>query len=138
MQELKVVEEVALAEFENFLDAMGIFIDAGSLDAEDLTTFNKQKGRIVRAVCKGNLTFSDEGEAVFTPSHKRSRYKEPITFRERTGASILASDNKKKNQDVAKSYAVMADMAGVPSGAFAGLAGEDIKVCEAIFALLMD
>ena len=50
----------------------------------------------------------------------------------------MAMDGKKKGHDVKKTYAVMADMCKVHPNVFAGLAGSDIKVCEAIFALLMD
>mgnify|MGYP007079515513 CR=1 FL=1 len=86
----------------------------------------------------GDLVFNDDGEAVYTPSHKRSKYQEAITFHERTGGSLMAMDGKKKNHDVAKTFAVMAEMTKLHSGVFANLVGKDIKVCEAIFALLMD
>jgi hypothetical protein len=84
------------------------------------------------------LVFNEDGEAIYTPQHKRSKYKEPITFHERTGASLMAMDGKKKNHDVAKTYAVMADMCDVHPNTFAGLVGTDVKVCEALFAFLMD
>ena len=73
-----------------------------------------------------------------TIQHKKSKYKEALTFHERSGASIMAMDNKKKGQDAAKTYAVMGDMCCVHPGVFSGLVGEDIKICEALFTLLMD
>lgn len=134
----KVALEVAQVEFDRFVECMDIDVDTKGMDSEDLTAFNKQKNRIIRAVQKGSLVFNDDGEAVYTPSHPRSKYSDPITFNERTGASLMAMDGKKKNQDVAKTYAVMADMCNVHPSVFAGLAGTDVKVCEAIYALLMD
>jgi hypothetical protein len=133
-----VAREVAEAEFDRFTLAMDLDLDESLMDVEDLTAFNKQKGRILSAIEGGHLVFNDDGEAVFTPSHKRSRNKDPLTFQERSGASLMAMDGKKKNHDVAKTYAVLADMCGVPPAVFAGLVGSDIKVCEALFALLMD
>ena len=50
----------------------------------------------------------------------------------------MAMDGKKKNYDVSKTYAVLADMCQVHQKVFAGLVGTDVKVCEALFALLMD
>ncbi len=50
----------------------------------------------------------------------------------------MAMDGKKKNYDVTKTYAVMADMCKVHPNTFAGLVGIDAKICEALFALLMD
>ena len=134
----KVAKEVAENEFDRFVESMDLDVDTSGMDAEDLTAFNKQKGRIIRAVQSGSLIFNDDGEAVYTPQHKNTKHKEPITFHERTGASLMAMDGKKKNHDVAKTYAVMADMCKVHPSTFAGMVGTDVKVCEALFALLMD
>ena len=133
-----IAPEQAELEFDRFLDAMDILIDTTKLDAEDLSGYNKQKDRILDAVCKGALVFNDDGEAVYTPCHPRSKYTDAITFHERTGASLMAMDGKKKGHDVARTYAVLGDMCKVPPNVFAGLVGKDVKVCEAIFALLMD
>ena len=136
--ETKVATEAAEAEFDRFIDCMDLDIDAARMDTEDLTAFEKQKSKIVREIARGNLVINDNGEAVFTPSNKKSKYKEAITFHERTGASLMATDGKKKNQDAAKTYAMLADMCKVSPKVFAGLVGTDVKVCEALFALLMD
>lgn len=133
-----VAKEVAEADFDRFVDAMDLDLDTAGMDSEDLTAFNKQKSRIIRAMMKGVLIINDNGEAVYTPCHPRSKYKEAITFHERTGASLMASDGKKKNQDAAKTYAILADMCKVHPGVFAGLVGSDIKICEALYMLLMD
>lgn len=134
-----VAREVAESEFDRFAEEMDIDTDVdGFTDDEDRTAFNKQRGRIIRAIERGHLVINDEGEAVYTPFHARSKYREAITFHERTGASLMAMDGKKKGHDVAKTYAIMGDMAKLPPATFAGLAGPDIKACEAIYALLMD
>lgn len=138
MDENKVATEVAEAEFDRFVEAMDLDLDTAGMDAEDLTQHNKLKARIIRAVEKGTLVFNEDGEAVYTPQHRRSKHNDPITFHERTGASLMAMDGKKKGHDVAKTYAVLADMCKVHPSVFAGLVGSDVKVCEALFALLMD
>ncbi len=134
----KIALEVAEAEFARFADAMDLDLETADMDAEDLTAFKRQKNKILRAIQRGNLVFNDNGEAVYTPSNARSKYTDAITFHERSGASLMAMDGKKKGHDVAKTYAVLADMCKVHPSVFAGLVGQDVKICEALFALLMD
>jgi hypothetical protein len=134
----KIAGDVAEVEFERFADAMDLDLSTDGMDAEDLTAFTKTRNRVVRAIRLGHLVINDQGEAVYTPWRPGSKHKEPITFHERTGASLMAMDSRKRGQDAAKTYAVMADMCRVPQSVFAHLAGTDIKVCEAVFSLLMD
>jgi hypothetical protein len=134
----KIAPEMAEQEFQRFADSMDLDIDTAKLDAEDLTAFNKNRDRIVRAIVKGHLVVNENGEAVYTPHRPASKHTGPLTFHERTGASLMATDGKKKNADAAKTYAMMGDICRTHPSTFAGLAGTDIKVCEALFAFLMD
>ena len=132
-----VAAEVAEVEFNRFVESMDLDLDTAGMDAEDLTAFNSQKRKICIAIERGALTVNEKGEAVYTPQNERSKHSEAITFHERTGASLMAMDGKKKGHDVAKTYAVLADMCKVHPSVFSGLVGTDVKVCEALFALLM-
>lgn len=136
--EYPVDEATALSEFNRFADAMDIDIDTTTMDEQDLRAFQKQRNRMTLAIRKGALIVNEDGEAVYTPRHPRTKNQEPLTFQERTGASLMVMDGKKKNHDVAKTYAIMGDLCGVHPNRFATMAGTDIKVCEAIFAFLMD
>lgn len=133
-----IAPEVAEQDFDRFVEAMDLDLDPAAMDEEDLTAFNKQRSKILRAIERGHLVVNEKGEAVYTPFNTRSKVRDPLTFHERTGASLMAMDGKKKNQEVAKTYAVLADMCKVHPNVFAGLVGTDVKVCEALFALLMD
>lgn len=133
-----VNKDVAINEFEGWAAFMDLDIDVSSMDSEDATQLTKLKDRIIRGIERGSLTFNDDGEAVYTPQNSKSKHKEPITFHERTGASLMAMDGKKKNHDVAKTYAIMGEMCKVHPSTFAGLVGTDVKICEALFSLLMD
>jgi hypothetical protein len=134
--EPKAAQEVADAEFNRFTEEMDLDVEVDLMDAEDLTAFLKQKRRFIAAIMDGSLVINDNGEAVYTP--RKSGDIEPLTFHERTGASTMAMDGKKKGHDVAKTYAVMADLTKTHSSTFAKMKGIDIKVCEAIFNFLMD
>lgn len=134
----KLDGETALNEFERWTNSMDLDVDTSGMDEEDLTAFNKQKNKIIRSLELGSMIINDSGEAEYTPRNARSRVKDPIVFRERSGASLMAMDGKKKGYNVTKTYSVLADMCNVHPSVFSGLIGTDIKVCEAVFALLMD
>lgn len=133
-----ITQEVAEQEFDRWAEEMDLDLDTSAMDAEDLTAFDKHKRRLLRAMRRGALVITGDGEAEYTPQNPRSKHLDAITFHERTGASLMAMDGKKKNHDAAKTYAVMADMCKVHPSTFAGLVGEDVKVCEALFSFLMD
>lgn len=137
-KEIIVVKEQAEIEFDGWAENADLDLDISKMDAEDLAAFNKQKGRIVKAIMYGNLTFNDDLDAVYTPFKPKSKTHDPITFQAPSGASLMAMDGKKNNQDVKKTFAIMADMCSTSIKTFSGLAGEDSKVVMAIFALLMD
>jgi len=137
-EENKVATPVAEAEFDRFVDCMDLDVDTSDMDAEDLTQFSKLKKRVVRAITKGALVINEDGEAEYSPQNSKSKHQDTIVFHERTGASLMAMDGKKKNYDVTKTYAVMADMCKVHPNVFAGLVGIDVKICEALFSFLMD
>lgn len=137
-REEKVGLEVAEAEFERFCEEMGLEFNVDKMDAEDKTAFTKNRDRIVRAIRYGHLVVNDDGEPTYTPWRAKSTYQTPITFGERTGATLLVTDQKKKGRDAAKTYAILGDLTGLPDTTFSKLAGEDIKVCESLMQLLMD
>ncbi len=134
----KIDISMARVEFDRFVEAMDIDVDESIMDSEDLTSFNKAKNALIRAVMKGSLVFNEKGEAEYTPCHPDSKHSKTLTFHERSGASLMAMDGKKKGHDMAKAFAVMAETCRVHQSAFAGLVGADDKVCRTIFTLLMD
>ncbi len=138
MEKNKIAPDFAEAEFNRFGEMMDLDFDKSKMDSEDATSFDKLKNRLVTAIMNGSLIINDDGEAVYTPRNSKSKYKEPITFHERTGADLMTMDRGKKNHDMAKTYSIMASMCKVPISTFSGLVGIDGKICEGIFTLLMD
>lgn len=134
----KIAPAVAETEFERFVEAMDLLTDPETMDAEERTAYDQHKARIVREITRGHLVINENGEAVLTPSNPRSGHREPITFYELTGATLMSMDGKKKNHDVAKGFAMMDAICKATPGTMSKLAGGDVKVCQAIFALLMD
>lgn len=131
----KIATEVAEADFDRFIESSGIYINIEKMGKEDRESFEEQRGRIVRAIESGALVVNEDGEPVFTP--QRSGDVGPLTFHEPTGASLMAMDKKKKDEDVGKMYATMADMAGTSAKTFSQLKMADLKVCMAVATLFL-
>ena len=110
-----IAKAVAEQEFKDFLTNMDIYVNDGEMDLDERSQFLKNKGRIIRAIQCGDLTFNEDGEAVYKPFKDGSSYKDSITFHERTGATIMAMDNRKKGHDAAKMYAMLGDLTKPPT-----------------------
>jgi len=133
-----VGKEVAEAEFERFAEAMDLDLDPDYMSQEDREGFEKHKRRVTREIMRGSLIVNDDGEAVYTPWKSTTKHKDPITFHERTGHTVSTMDQSKKSQQARQTYGMMAEMCRVHPSIFSSMVGTDIKVCEALFALLMD
>lgn len=133
--ENKIASEVAEQEFNRFVDAMDLDVDPDGMDEEDLKGFETQKQRVIEAIKQGILVINDDGEPVFTP--QRTQDIESITFYEPTGASLMAMDRRKKNEDMAKMYALMGSITKVHANTFAKMKMSDLKVCQAITILFL-
>jgi hypothetical protein len=132
-----VAPEVAAGEFDDIVEAFDLLVEPEAMDAEDRTAFDNLRRRLTRAIVRGWVTVDTDAPSVtFTP--QRSKRTDPLVFRERTGAALMAMDGKKKNSEMAKTYAIMGNMCGVNPAVFASLTGEDGKVAECIFRLLME
>ena len=127
----KIDEETARADLERLADMMDIDLTLDpDMDAKEQKDSQKSIDTVVKAIRKGDLVITDEGEAVFTPA--RSKGVDPITFREPTGATLLAADKYSDNQKMHKMYAMVAEMTGTPNATFGKLKKSDMNVVMAV------
>lgn len=134
MADEKIATEVAVAEFERFLESMDLDIDTSKMDADDLKSYDESKRKLVRAIERGHLVVDDKGQPVYTPQLGGGTQ---ITFYEPTGASFMATDGKKKGYDMAKMNAMLGDITRLPPVTFAKMAGRDYKICQTILVLFL-
>jgi hypothetical protein len=127
-----IAQDVAEDEFQRFADGMDLDVDPTGLSDEDKSSLEDSKRRVIRAMMKGSLVSNEKCEPVFTPKSGKA-----ITFYEPDGATLMATDMKKKGHDMAKTYAAMAAMTKENPTRFSSMPGRDLKVCTAIFALFM-
>ena len=131
----KISREVAVMEFDRFVECMDLDLNPSEMDVEDKRDYAQQRDKIVDAISRGSVTVNDNGEPTFTP--RRTADAPPITFYEPTGASLMAMDRKKKTEDIGKLYASMADMSKTHSNTFAKMKMSDLKICMAIATLFL-
>lgn len=131
----KVAREVAEQEFDRFVDSNCLLLETPNMDKEDRDAVQEHRERIVVAIMAGSMVINDDGEPVFTP--QRTKDAESLTFHEPTGASLMAMDRKKKNEDVGKLYATMGDMTRTDAKTFSAMKMADLKVCLAVTTLFL-
>lgn len=135
--EEKVVPEAAEAEFRRWLEAMGLAykVDDPKLTQEDRDSLEKQKLPIIEAIRFGRLSCNESDEFVFAPQIGDSS---AITFYEPDGAGIMQMDKAgKKDENVTKTYAVLAAMTRQNVQRFTAMKNRDLVVCNAIFAFFL-
>ena len=130
-------KKTAEAEFERFADIQDLDIDTGEMDAEDKSTFDNQKRRLLLALMKGSLIINEIGLPVYTPHNSESTFTDPITFHAPGGADFIQMDRKKKNYDITKTHALLASMTKLPETTFLNLKGGDYLMCTAIIGFFM-
>jgi hypothetical protein len=134
--EPKVAREVAEADFERFCETMDLDVDVNRMNAEDLEKFNEVRETLLRSMERGDLIINEQGQPVYKPRGAGLNV-QVITFYEPTGATFMAMDSKKKEQEVAKMHSIMADMTRLPEKTFAIMAQRDLKICKAICTLFL-
>jgi hypothetical protein len=131
--------EVAESEFERWAKAMDLArkLDPIGLDSEDKKALSENKRVILDAIQSGNLVVTEEGEFVYTP--KIGDEKTPIRFFEPDGAVFMAIDRigKSGEQEVKKSYAMLAAMTKEAIGRFSKMKNRDLTVCNAVLLLFL-
>lgn len=137
MDDFKIPVDVAESDFARFVEFMDIDVDPSRMNEEDQKSFDNQKHILIRSICNGNLTIDEFGVPTFTPVKGDAIARQPLTFREPDGATMLALDKHGKNAGMAKTYSVLAEMAKVTPSHFAKMANRDLKVCQALGALFL-
>lgn len=130
-----IATKVCEDEFTRFVETMELDVDPKGMSDDDKDSYVNAHRVIITAMEKGHLVINENGEPVYTPSIGKVR--EPITFHEPEGSAWIAMDGKKKDHDVGKVHATMADLTHMAPVRFAKMKGRDLKVCHAITGLFL-
>lgn len=137
MTDYKIDEETAALEFSRFMEEYDLEFDVKEMGDEDTKEFEKTRERVIKAIRVGALVIGEDGDPTYTPQRKRSKYQTPLKFHERTGKTLAAGDGLDQKALGRRTNASIAELCDVRASDIAGLVGTDIKVCEALFLLLV-
>lgn len=129
-----VAGEVAEHEFARFLESMDLDPDLDRMSADERRAHEDNKRAVLRAIESGRLSIDENGQPVFIPTKGVT---DTITFFEPTGATFMAMDSKRRDQDIAKTFSLLAQMTKQPEQRFATMAQRDLKVCRALLSLFL-
>ena len=129
---IKVDAETARAELERFLELADT--DTAPPDAKARDDFAQLSHVVVRAIMQGRITVDERG---LPTVHPRTEGHHPVVFKEPTGATLVATDSKGADRDVAKTFAAMSDQTGTPIKHFSMMHGKDVTLCTAVFSLFL-
>lgn len=132
-----VDKQTALDDLDRFAEEMGLDLDTSSMDEEDIKSLDKLKGQLVKAMQDGHLVIDGEGQAVFTPSHPKSKDIGQLIFKEPRASSFMSMDRTKKNQDFKKLNMLIAEMVGQDVAVIGRLYNRDYKIVQAIVMLFL-
>lgn len=133
----KIATEVCEDDFKRFCDTMDIDVDPKGQDDDDKKSLMDCKRTMMRAMERGFLVISDDGEPVYTPVGGDPDFRSPITFKEPKGETWSARDGIKDTHDTKKLYSSMSSMTGLSVVRFNKMAGRDLKVCFAVTLLFL-
>jgi hypothetical protein len=132
--EMVVAKEVAEAEFIRFTESMDLDVDKARMDADDQKSFDEARGIVVRAIERGTLSIDDKGQPVLQISLTDPKQ---LTFREPTGASFMSMDVKKRDAQIGRMFALMAEMTGTPEKTLAKLPQRDLRIARTLVTLFL-
>lgn len=133
----KIATEVCESDFAHFCEAMDIDVDPKGQDDDDKKSLQDCKRTMMRAMERGFLVVSENGEPVYTPVGGDPDFRSVITFHEPKGEAWTARDSVKDGHDTKKLYASMASMTGLSVARFNRMAARDLKVCVAVALLFL-
>lgn len=130
-----VSREVAEVEFARFLEMMDLDAGIERMDRDKRTSFEANRLLILEALERGTLYIDNQGQPVYTPVAGDNT--NAITFYEPAGDTFLAMDNKRKDADMAKSFALLAALTKQPDVRFGKMKNRDLKVCTAVMSIFL-
>lgn len=131
LRESKIALEVAEAEFERMCDSRRIDTNVAEMDDDDASSFEAIRKRVLRAIQRGELVVSENGDPVYTPPGGK-----PITFYKPTGATFMAMDGK-NDGPMARTVSAMHEMTRTGRGEFSKLEAPDFQLCTALATLFL-
>ena len=129
--------DAAEHEFNRFTKAWDIDPDTGAMSVDDKSTFDSQKGRIVKDLCRGHAVLDEEARFIYKLQHpKKDGALTELTFDISRGNKAVM-DGFKDREMMKKTAAYIGSLTGQPAQTFLNLDPRDQKFAEALVVLFL-
>ena len=129
--------EVAEAEFNRFIKIWDIDPDTGAMSVEDKSTFDSQKGRIIKELIRGNAILDEDARFTYKLQHpKKDGVLIELIFDISRGNKAVM-DGFKDREMMKKTAAYIGSLTGQPVQTFLNLDPRDQKFAEALVVLFL-
>lgn len=137
MENKIIAPEMAEHEFGRFVRIWDIDPDTGVMSVDDKSTFDSQKGRIIKELCRSNATLDEEGRFIYKLQHpkKDGALTELIFDISRGNKAVM--DGFKDREMMKKTAAYIGSLTGQPVQTFLNLDPRDQKFAEALVVLFL-
>lgn len=130
---MKVVEQVALTEFERMCAANNVEQDESQMDEEEIAAWHELRRKIVKDICRGALAVDEQGRPVYTLfGNERS-----LTFDRATCATLMTLETHGKGKDISNMVAVITELTGSHKGSLAKMTVRDTHACGRLARLFL-
>ena len=125
------------AEFDRFIKVWDIDPDTGAMSVDDKSTFDSQKGRIIKELSRSNAVLDEEGRFIYKLQHpkKDGALTELIFDISRGNKAVM--DGFKDREMMKKTAAYIGSLTGQPVQTFLNLDPRDQKFAEALVVLFL-
>ena len=126
------------AEFDRFTKVWDIDPDTGAMSVEDKSTFESQKGRIIKELGRGNATLDEDARFTYKLQHPKTKdgaLTELVFDISRGNKAVM--DGFKDREMMKKTAAYIGSLTGHPVQTFLNLDPRDQKFAEALVVLFL-
>jgi hypothetical protein len=129
--------EVAVQEFDRFVELWDIDGEVESMDEDSRDGFEDHKRRLVRGLRRGSVTIDEEGSVTIQLRWPKMESVTEVVCKPPGGDAMLSWDKYKDRQQVHKLNSFLGSMCGQNPVVFARMDARDLKTVQAIALLFL-
>jgi hypothetical protein len=127
--------DAAEAEFNRFIQEWDIDANVGAMSSDDKSTFESQKSRVIKELCRGRAVLDEEACFIYKLAYPKGSLTE-LTF-DISRANKAVMDGFKDREAMKKTAAYIGSLAGMPVNTILNLDARDQKFGEALITLFL-
>jgi hypothetical protein len=129
--------DAAEVEFNRFVKLWDIDPDTGAMSADDKSTFESQKSRVIKELCRGHAVLDEDGRFIYKIQYPKKDGALTELIFDITRGNKAVMDGFKDREMMKKTAAYIGSLTGQPVQTFLNLDPRDQKFAEALIVLFL-